>query len=599
MNRLLLIGIPLVIFGAVLFIAFRPAARAPRPSPHDEPPWFADVTDELGLDFVHDAGPEGTYFLPQVMGSGVALFDFDNDGRLDLYFLQNGGPRSSSRNRLFRQLPNGKFKDVSEDSGLDISGHNMGVAIGDVNNDGWPDVVVTQYSGVKLFLNQGNGTFRDVTSEAGLSNPAWGASAAFFDYDRDGWLDLIVVNYLDYDPSHACTAPNGTPDFCAPRVFAGTVSRLFHNEGRGARGQGSGKNEEKRTSVKQEKTDASHPSPLVPHFADVSLASGVGRLAGPGLGVICADFDGDGWPDVFVANDGQPNRLWINQRNGTFTEEAVVRGLAYNGMGQAQAGMGVALGDVDGDGLMDVFATHLSTESNTLWKQKPRGLYKDHTGSSRLGQPAWQGTGFGTVMADFDLDGALDLAVVNGHVAKRQKLEAPELGPYWGWYGDRNQLFANDGSGRFREISLHNPAFSSKMNLGRGLVSGDIDGDGAIDLVVTSIAGRARIFRNVTPRRGHWLGVRALLPSPDDPGNRQKDRDALGAEITVVADGRRLVRVLNGAESYLCSSQPQAHFGLGKSTRVDIEILWPDGSRQGLPDVAADQVITVRRDVQD
>jgi hypothetical protein len=548
--------------------------RSESPVPGSEgplgPPWFKDVTEELGLYFVHDAGPVGDYFMPQQVGSGAALFDFNNDGRLDIYLLQNGGP-NGPKNCLYQQLPDGHFRDVSKGSGLDLAGYNMGVAVGDVNNDGWPDVLVTQYNGIKLFLNNGDGTFTDVTKEAGLSNPGWGTSAAFFDYDRDGWLDLIVVNYVDYDPTWPCKGPHGNHDYCAPKTFRGRVSRLFHNVGA------------RLTPGIGEVTKA----PRV-RFEDVTESSGLGRLPGPGLGVVCADFDGDGWPDIFIANDGAANCLWINQKDGTFKEEAVQRGVAYNGMGQAQAGMGVALGDVDGDGLFDLFVTHLTEETNTLWKQEPRGLFRDHTAPAGLIAPAWRGTGFGTLLADFDHDGALDLAIVNGRVAARTAVDDWSLGPFWSWYGDRNQLFAGDGRGGFQEVSLQNTPFSGRYNVARGLVRGDIDGDGAQDLLVTTIAGPARLFRNVAPKRGHFLQVRAFDPA--------LKRDALGAEVRVRAGERTWVTWLHPAESYLCSSEPRAHFGLGPANRVDaLDVLWPDGTRETFPGCAADQRVELRK----
>ena len=538
------------------------ACSSAPPSPPEErapegPPWFEDISEEAGIRFVHDAGPVDTYFMPQQVGSGAAMFDANGDGKLDILLLQNGGP-SGAKNSLYLQTSDGKFRDASAGSGLDFAGHNMGVAIGDVDNDGRPDVLVTQYTGLRFFLNQGDGKFVE-SKECGLSNPAWSTSAAFFDYDRDGRLDLIVVSYVDYDPTWVCTGHSGR-DYCAPKVFKGRVSRLFHNETVGG----------------------------VVRFADVTEASGLSRMPGPGLGVVCADFDGDGWPDAFIANDGAPNRLWMNQKNGTFKEEAIQRGIAYNAMGVAQAGMGVALGDVDGDGLFDVFVTHLSEETHTLWKQGPRGLFSDATAAAGLIAPTGRGTGFGTLLADFDCDGSLDLAVVNGRVAARANVEDHSLGPFWSAYGDRNQIFRGDGAGRFQDASRQSPAISGRATVSRGLLRGDIDGDGAQDLLVTSVAGPARLYRNVAPNRGHWLTVRAMDPS--------SKRDAYGAEIRIRIGDRTRTAWLNPAESYLCSSEPCAHFGLGTAERVDsIEVHWPDGTSERFPGVASDRRVILTR----
>jgi hypothetical protein len=524
-------------------------------------PWFEEATQRFVLTFTHDAGPVGSYFMPQAIGSGAALFDFNNDGLLDIYLLQNGGP-NGAKNRLFQQMPDHTFKDVSEDSGLDIAGYNMGVAVGDINNDGLPDVVVTQYGGVRLFLNLGGGKFRDVTEEAGLKNPAWGVSAAFFDFNRDGWLDLVVVNYVDYDPTWPCPGPDGKPEYCAPATFPGRVTRLFRNLGR----QGDKK----------------------VRFEDVTERSGLGRLAGPGLGVVCADFNGDGWPDILVANDGKPNYLWINQHDGTFKEEAVTRNLAFNVMGHAQGNMGIAVGDVNGDGMFDVLITHLTEETHTLWLQGPRGFFQDRTAASRLAHPRWHATGFGTVLGDFNQDGGLDLAVVNGRVSKAKKMVSEPLGPHWGLYAERNQLFANDGKGEFKDISHHNPAFCGTYNVARGLACGDIDGDGALDLLVTTIAGPARIYRNIAPNRGNWLMVRAIDPA--------LQRDAYGAEIRVKAGGRTQLRWINPGSSYLCSNDVRAHFGLGNIDRFEsIEVLWPDGASEIFPGDAANQKVILEK----
>ncbi len=516
--------------------------------PH--PGWFEDVTDAWGLGFTPDPGPTGSYFMPQSVGTGAAAFDCDGDGLLDIYLLNSAGPGSLSTNRLFRQTAPGRFQDVTAGSGLDLAAHCHGVAVGDVNNDGKPDLLVTGFGVLKLFLNLGGGRFGDATAGSGLANLSWGMSAAFFDYDRDGWLDLIVVNYVDYDSKVDCKSPEGVQNYCGPNSFSGTASKLFRNLGR-PRAAPSGA-----TQVQQ--------------FEDTSLASGIGKVRGPGLGVTAADFDGDGWPDIFVSNDGQPNRLWMNQKDGSFAEEGLSRGAALNVIGQAYAGMGIAVGDVDGDGLLDLYVTHLGSETNNLWRQGPRGQFRDRTAAAGLMATRWRGTGFGTLMADFNNDGALDIAVTNGKVSSGGQAKNTDLG-FWETYAEKNQLFVNDGTGKFKDASPDNGVLCDYWNVGRGLVCADFDNDGAPDLLVTAIGGPARLFRNVAPSRGNWLTVRAYDP--------QLGRASCGAEIRVRAGGKEFVRIANQAESYLCSGSPVAHFGLGSADAVEwIRITWPDGA---------------------
>jgi hypothetical protein len=330
------------------------------------------------------------------------------------------------------------------------------------------------------------------------------------------------------------------------------------------------------------------PQTDVVRFEDVTIKSGLGETPGPGLGVLCADLNGDDWPDLFVANDGEPNRLWINQHDGTFAEEAVKRGIAYNMNGQAQAGMGIAFGDVDSDNLPDIFVSHLAQETHALWGQGPPGLFIDRTNQSGIVKSHWRGTCFGTLFGDFTNAGHLDLALANGSVFEQADAGDSALGPYWRKYGQRNQLLAGDGQGHFRDVSLDNAPFCGRDNVARGLAKGDFDGDGGLDLLVTTIAGKAQLLRNVAPNRGHWLSLRAFDPA--------LKRDALGTSIRLHAGERSWLGWLHPAESYLSSSEPRAHFGLGPIAAVDrIEVTWPNGDRETFPACTADQRLELRK----
>lgn len=528
-------------------------------SPTIEPPWFEDVTRQSGINFVQDPGPEGSYFMPQSMGTGAALIDFDADGDLDIYLLHGAGPGSGKSNRLFEQRSPGQFVDGSTGSGLDVAGFCTGVAVGDVDNDGFPDLLLTEYGGVRLFQNNGGASFTDISTDAQLQSLDWGTSAAFFDYNRDGWLDLFVVNYVLLDPAKVCFTASGKREFCQPDQFPTVSSRLYRN----LTGTNGGQ----------------------VRFQDVTEQAGVAK-PGPGLGVLCADFDGDRWPDVFVANDQVPNRLWINQCDGTFQDEAVSRGVAVTGQGQAAADMGIAWGDVDGDGLFDLFVTHLGLESHTLWKQGPRGLFRDATAEANLA--AVRTTGFGTTMTDFDHDGDLDLMFVNGRVSSGPPVAADSLGPFWSRYAEHNSLFENDGQGRFFGIGLESPDCCGRADVGRGLCCGDLDGDGSPDLLLTPTFASAMLLRNVAPSKGHWLIVRAIDPA--------LKRDAYGAEVTVSAGQRNWIGSINPGSSYLCSNDPRAHFGLGAHDVLDrIDVIWPDGDAERFAGTRADQVLLLEK----
>jgi len=572
---------------------------------------FEDFTAQARLDFVHQVETTGRYLFSESVGSGGAFLDFDNDGRLDVYLIHNVHPSARATNALYHQQPDGSFKNISAGSGLDVAGYGNGVAVGDVNNDGFPDLLITEYDRVRLFLNAGAGheardtrpeagngpalaprasrpapefvpRFMDVTAAIGITNHHWSVPAAFFDYDRDGWLDLVIGNYLDFDPTQKCPDAKGRPDFCGPHGFHSTITRLFRNLGTGREARG----------ARMDGSSALAPE-LIPHYEDMTLASGISRAPGKAMQIACADFDGDRWPDIFITDDALPNRLFINQRNGTFKEEAVARGLAYTGMGSAAANMGIALGDTDNDGLWDVFVPHLTEENHTLWRQTARGIFQDDTARAGLLGLTAHGTGFAAVFADFDCDGDSDLAIANGLIRRRAGRAAAKivsgLAPFWTPYAEPSQLFANDGMGRFQEVSAANPALCGEAFVGRGLLSGDIDNDGGIDLLLIGIGGPARLCRNAASARGHWLGVRAIDPALGG-------RDAHGAEVVVIANGRRWWRLVQPAMGYASSNDPRVHFGLGGLTRVEsIEVRWPDGADEMFPGGPADRYLTLRR----
>jgi hypothetical protein len=527
-----------------------------------ESSWFVEATSDVKLDFLHDAGPAESYFMPASMGSGAALIDFDQDGRLDIYLLQAGGANSSSTNRLYHQQDDGSFRDVSAGSGLDVAGFGAGVAVGDVDNDGLPDICVTEFGALRLFVNEGNGKFRDVSRAAGLESLLWGTSASFLDFDRDGWLDIVIANYVKYDAGHPCYGRLGKRDFCSPTEFAGSVALLYRN----------------RTPENANRE---------PRFDDVTEPSGLEAAPGPGLGVLCADFDHDGWDDIYIANDQQPNRLWINQKNGTFRDEAVLRGLATDGLGKAEASMGLCWGDIEGDGLADLFSTNLDLETHTLWKQSPAGLFMDRTSEAQLTRIP-RTTGFGTVFGDFDLDGDLDLAYVNGKVFAGEPVRNDNIPPFWRSYAEPNMLFENDGAGRFQVVNSHNPAFCGRPEVTRALCCGDLDNDGDLDLLAATTAGPARVFRNVAARKGHWLLIRAIDPA--------LNRDSYGAVITVIAAKRTFQRLINPGYSYESSNDHRAHFGLGSAAQFDsIEVRWPDGTTEKFKGGSADQLLILRK----
>lgn len=543
----------------------------------EETPVFADVTESSGIDFVHFSGAAGDYTLAEITGAGGALFDFDNDGDLDLYLVQ-GAPLKPKpdtptgadaglarpRDRLFRNDlentvdgPRVRFVDVTQQSGIQSFGYGMGVATGDFNNDGWVDLYVTNLGSNLLLRNNGDSTFTDVTSAAAADDPRWSTSATFFDYDRDGWLDLFVTNYVDFtsDEKRECFSASSARDYCGPDAYNPVPDRLLHNRGDGT-------------------------------FEDVTLSSGVSTAFGAGLGVVAADFNGDGWTDVYVANDGDPNQLWINQAgSGRFEETALLAGVALNRVGQAEAGMGVDAGDFDGDGDEDLFMTHLERESDTLYVNLGQGLFEDRTIQAGLHAPSLMYTSFGTAFFDYDNDGGLDLLVLNGAVRTIESL-ARAGDPYP--LHEPNQLFHNNGRAGFDEVtSQSGPAFAVS-EVSRGALFGDVDNDGDTDVIVCNNNGPARLLLNQVGNRSHWLGLRFAA--------KDGGRDLVQTRVEVLSPGgKSLWRRARADGSYCSANDPRVLVGLGASDKPrTIRVYWPDGQVEEHRDLAVDRYWVVR-----
>jgi len=535
--------------------------------------WLFEASTAAGLHFVHDPGADDGFESPQIMGPGGALFDCDGDGDLDL-FLVGGGPLPGPDrpadlvpSRLFRREANGTFVDVTDESGLKNTGYGMGIAVADADNDGDLDVFLSNYGDDRFFVNRGDGTFRDHTEEAGVSDPHWSTAASFFDYDRDGWLDLVVVNYLDYSPGRPCYDYGRRREFCGITQYSGTVSRLYRNRGLGSDAGG-------------------------PQFVEVTVSAGLATGAGRGLGVRCSDFNDDGRPDILVANDAEPNRLWIQQPDGTFRDEAQLRGVAVNQLGRPEANMGIIYEDLTGDGLPDVFITHLRGETNTLWRGEAGGQFADITPQTGLGPSSLRSTGFGVVATDVDLDGDLDLLIVNGHV-QRQDDSGGEVAAQqvpWDKYAEPGLLYLQQTPGRFVLESRLGGKFSRERLIGRGLLAGDLDGDGDLDFISTNCHGPVRLYRNEAPHQGHWLLIRAFDPA--------RKRDSYGAQIHVAAGELRMSREVQPSSGYLTHQDPRVHFGLGQATGIDrVVVRWPDGEleQEEFTEVSIDAVVELRR----
>ena len=521
------------------------AATFPRwawASPASNPGFrFADVTTAAGIEFQHNSGAYGGKLLPETLGSGCAFLDYDADGWQDILLVNGmdwpGHKRQRSTLRLYRNNRNGAFTDVTKSAGLDIEMYGMGVAVGDYNNDGFPDIFISCVGQSRLFRNTGRGTFVDATRSSGLfGRQGLSTSALWCDYDRDGFLDLFVCNYVRWSPEHDvfCSLDGTHKSYCTPEAYRGDTCWLFHNRGNGT-------------------------------FEDVTATSGVFDSSSKSLGVAMLDYDHDGWPDLLVANDTQPNKLYGNLRNGKFKDVAIEAGLAFSTEGKARAGMGIDVGDFDNSGKPGIAITNFDNEMIGLYRASGPGIFDDVSIVSGVGASSRNTLGFGCKFLDVDLDGELDLAVANGHIDETVRNIRGNVG-----YAQPPQLFLNEGNGKFRDVAAEVGGGFEKPRVGRGLSYADFDRDGDLDILLTTNNGPAFLFRNDQLAGNH--SVRFELKGT------KSNRDAIGASVQIFSGDLQQSRMVRGGSSYLSQSELPVTFGLAKRDKVDrLVIHWPSG----------------------
>ncbi len=534
-----------------------PPVRPPESAAHPAAPSgidaFSDITAESGISFTHFNDASSKRYLPETMGSGAAFFDYDGDGRPDLY-LVNGAPIEGDRSRaqpgmLLRNLDGTHFRDVTRSAGLAEAFYGLGAAVGDFDNDGHTDLFVTGLNGDRLYRNRGDGTFEDVTKRMGLTDAGFGSSAAFLDYDRDGYLDLFVGRYVQWTPATDinCNLDGVHRIYCTPEKYQGQSNHLYRNlQGR--------------------------------WFQDVTHLSGIFHPEGKTLGVAVVDVNRDGWPDIVVANDTVRNFLFVNNRDGTFTESGLMAGIAYSESGATRGGMGIDAGDVDGDGFTDVIIGNFAQEMSALYLGSEKGYFVDEAAQSGIGIPTLMALKFGSLLVDLDNDGWLDAVFANGHIE-------PEIARYHESQSYRQplQFFRNEGGGHFNLLTGSKGGALDTPLVGRGLAAADIDGDGDLDLIVTQNGRRAVLLRNNSAPRS-WLRIQLV-------GSRS-NRSGYGAVVRAIAGNRSWTRMLTSGRSYLSACEPIVTMGFGDVARLDaIEISWPSGVKQTITNPALNKLL--------
>ena len=530
----------------------RPQNKAPTPGVR-----FEDITATAGIRFTHNNGAFGKKWLPETMGSGVAFLDYDNDGWQDVLLVNGadwpGHVRRHTTLALYHNDHDGTFSDVTRKAGLAVEMYGMGVAVGDFNNDGYDDIFITGLGQNHLFRNNGDGTFTDVTKQAGLAGPnEFSTSAAWVDYDRDGYLDLVVANYVQWSPETDiyCTLDGKSKSYCTPESYKGASVRLWHNRGDGT-------------------------------FEDATQKAGLYDPTSKGLGIAILDANQDGWPDILVSNDTQPNKLYINNGNGTFTEKGVPAGIGYSEDGIARAGMGVDAADYDRSGYPSAIITNFSNQMLALYHNERNGLFVDEAPHSDIGHATLLTLGFGCFFFDYDLDGWSDIFIANGHIEDAIERVQPRVR-----YAEPPHLFRNRGNGKFSETTASAGTAFASPRVARGAAYGDINNDGALDVLVSTNGGAPALFKN-TGATNHSLRIKLV--------GTKSNRDGIGAVVRVTASSDAQSQMLRSGSSYLSSSELVLTFGLGSHAQADaIEIRWPSGQVDRLTSVLADQMITVK-----